>query len=598
MYEVGHLCLEIWKETLVMPIRKRLVDLILQAVSDDRKDVAINDKKIIAGVIRSILQVSNGDFGLQPYVKYATYETTFYQQIFEQQLVARFNKETLLGCCSKSLLSSFSPSLYMEKIIEILAQEEERSDTYFNQVSVKKVIGICRDVLINEHKNWLEVACPEMIAAENTKDLRNMYLLLKPIPSGTQVMTREFESHVKSKGFASISNLNGDNIPALFVENSIQVYQKYSKMKSEVFEDDVDFTHAFDKALQSVINSKDSTKTPKAPERLARFTDSLLRKSTKALSDRDLEKKLDEATIIFRYLEDKDMFQKYFSKMLANRLIMTTSSSMDSEEMMITKLKQACGYEFTSKLSRMFTDIGLSKELSTKYEEYMKKNNLPNLPVPMTPLILGAAAWPLSMPQSTSQEKNTNETKFILPRDLQPCIDGFEKFYGDTHNGRKLSWLFHLSNAEVRLSYLDKPYVINLSTHQLAILLNLQHKDSITLDLIATDTGLKNNLDFYTLYDDDAKLIAKGDLHERCWCEKPQSWRSDKLILLYEVREGVEEKSFGLQVAKMVGFPEHLLLDAKNVLEQLEAGNSVDEELKRRLKSATSLEESKKVLSV
>ncbi|CAJ0955069.1 unnamed protein product, partial [Mesorhabditis belari] len=73
---------------------------------------------------------------------------------------------------------------------------------------------------------------------------------------------------------------------------------------------------------------------------------------------------------------------------------------------------------------------------------------------------------------------------------------------------------------------------------------------------------------------------------------------SDKLILLYEVREGVAEKSFGLQVAKMVGFPEHVLLDARNVLEQLETGDSIDEELKRRLKSATSLEEIKKVLSV
>lgn len=30
---------------------------------------------------------------------------------------------------------------------------------------------------------------------------------------------------------------------------------------------------------------------------------------------------------------------------------------MDAEETMINKLKQACGYEFTSKLHRMFTDI-------------------------------------------------------------------------------------------------------------------------------------------------------------------------------------------------------------------------------------------------
>lgn len=43
--------------------------------------------------------------------------------------------------------------------------------------------------------------------------------------------------------------------------------------------------------------------------------------------------------------------------MLAKRLIHSQSVSMDAEESMINKLKQACGYEFTSKLHRMFTDI-------------------------------------------------------------------------------------------------------------------------------------------------------------------------------------------------------------------------------------------------
>lgn len=48
--------------------------------------------------------------------------------------------------------------------------------------------------------------------------------------------------------------------------------------------------------------------------------------------------------------------------MLAKRLIHSLSVSMDAEEAMINKLKQACGYEFTSKLHRMFTDIkGLTK---------------------------------------------------------------------------------------------------------------------------------------------------------------------------------------------------------------------------------------------
>jgi len=42
---------------------------------------------------------------------------------------------------------------------------------------------------------------------------------------------------------------------------------------------------------------------------LAKYTDYLLRKSSKA-TETDTEEKLTYAIVIFRYIEDKDMFQK------------------------------------------------------------------------------------------------------------------------------------------------------------------------------------------------------------------------------------------------------------------------------------------------
>ena len=58
--------------------------------------------------------------------------------------------------------------------------------------------------------------------------------------------------------------------------------------------------------------------------------------------------------IVFKYIEDKDVFQKFYSKMLAKRLVQHMSASDDAEASMISKLKQACGFEYTSKLQRMF----------------------------------------------------------------------------------------------------------------------------------------------------------------------------------------------------------------------------------------------------
>ena len=43
--------------------------------------------------------------------------------------------------------------------------------------------------------------------------------------------------------------------------------------------------------------------------------------------------------IMFKYLEDKDVFQKFYSKMLAKRLVQHVSASDDAEASMISKLK-------------------------------------------------------------------------------------------------------------------------------------------------------------------------------------------------------------------------------------------------------------------
>lgn len=58
---------------------------------------------------------------------------------------------------------------------------------------------------------------------------------------------------------------------------------------------------------------------------------------------------------IFKFINDKDVFQKFYQKKLSSRLVNGTSASDDSESSMISKLKEICGFEYTSKLQKMFT---------------------------------------------------------------------------------------------------------------------------------------------------------------------------------------------------------------------------------------------------
>lgn len=161
-------------------------------------------------------------------------------------------------------------------------------------------------------------------------------------------------------------------------------------------------------ACKDYVNANAATKgadgsqsASKSPEFLARHTDALLKKTNRAGEAADLEEGLNQVVrpfachhaqplslatcpgsveqplsslpwpcsdagacfffcvrsqmAIFKYLEDKDVFQKFYSKMLSRRLISAQSLSDEAEASMITKLKEAAGFEYTSKLQRMFT---------------------------------------------------------------------------------------------------------------------------------------------------------------------------------------------------------------------------------------------------
>ena len=55
-----------------------------------------------------------------------------------------------------------------------------------------------------------------------------------------------------------------------------------------------------------------------------------------------------------RFIHGKDVFEAFYKKDLAKRLLVGKSASVDSEKSMLSKLKAECGAGFTSKLEVFF----------------------------------------------------------------------------------------------------------------------------------------------------------------------------------------------------------------------------------------------------
>jgi len=251
----------------------------------------------------------------------------------------------------------------------------------------------------------------------------------------------------------------------------------------EVFQGDQGFVGALDKACTAVINHREPKVASKSPELLARYCDSLLKKSSKGVSETEIDDRLGASITIFKYLDDKDVFQKFYSRSLGKRLIHMQSHSMDMEEAMINRLKQACGYEFTSKFHRMFTDILTAEDLNTKFTSFLGNSNT-EVGLNYFIRVLQQGAWPLS---------NSGVTPIAIPLQLEKTVQMFESFYGKQFSGRKLTWLHYLSNGDVKLGYTSKGYIINMTTTQMAVLLLFEQSDSLSFKELQETTKLPDD---------------------------------------------------------------------------------------------------------
>ncbi|XP_058117563.1 cullin-2 [Anopheles ziemanni] len=475
--EIGELALEIWNQYMIQRLGNELVDQILSGINAERvNNIAGQCNKnteIIRGVIRSFVAV-------QEYRRKGSLQ--LYQELFEERMLQESGQNFRI--VASSLLQVCSVSQYMERIIKKFAEEEKLANIYLHTSSLPKLRKVCEEEMVTKHMNFLYSECKEMVADEKSTDLQNLYILLKPVTDGLKRLIEVFLEHIKEQGKKTIACMKGDSVHIQFVENMLDVHRKYEEMIHSTFKSDPLFLGALDKACARIINEKHSNnQVCRSAELVAKYCDSLLKKSK--TTEGEIDQKLTRSIIIFKYIEDKDVYQKFYSRMLAKRLIHEQSQSMDAEELMINKLKQACGYEFTNKLHRMFTDISVSTDLNTKFGKYLNDNQL-ETGINFSVKVLQAGAWPLGPTQVVAS--------FAIPQEFEKSIRLFEKFYHINFSGRKLTWLHHLCHGEMKLSFEKRNYIVTMQTYQMAILLMFENTDKYTCKELQTSLQLQQEI--------------------------------------------------------------------------------------------------------
>ncbi|XP_034095306.1 cullin-5-like isoform X1 [Gymnodraco acuticeps] len=491
---VRKLMLDTWNESIFSNIKSRLQDSAMKLVHAERQGEAF-DSQLVIGVRESYVNLcSNPEDKLQ-----------IYRDNFEKAYLD--STERFYRTQAPSYLQQNGVQNYMKYADAKLREEEKRALRYLETRrecnSVQALMECCVNALVTSFKETILVESPGMIKRNETDRLHLMFSLMDKVPSGIEPMLKDLEDHICNAGLADMvaaaETITTDS--EKYVEQLLTLFNRFSKLVKEAFQDDPRFLTARDKAYKAVVNDATIFKLElptkqkgvgmktqpesKCPELLANYCDMLLRKTTlsKKLTSEEIELKLKEVLLVLKYVQNKDVFMRYHKAHLTRRLILDISADSEIEENMVEWLREVgMPADYVNKLARMFQDIKVSEDLNQVFKEMHKHNKLA-LPADSVNIkILNAGAW------SRSSEK-----VFVsLPTELEDLIPEVEDFYKRNHSGRKLHWHHLMSNGIITFKNEVGQYDLEVTTFQLAVLFawNQRPRERISFDNLKLATEL------------------------------------------------------------------------------------------------------------
>lgn len=457
---VHELGLNLWRDVVIhsSKTQARLLDTLLELVLRERNGEVIN-----RGLMRNIIKMLM-DLGLP-----------VYQQDFEKHFLdvsANFYCRE-----SQKFIESCDCGDYLKKAERRLNEEMERVSHYLDPRSESKITNVVEKEMIESHMHTLvhmeNSGLVSMLVDDKYEDLQRMYNLFRRVSDGLTIVKDVMTSFVRDTGKQLIMDPERLRDPVDFVQRLLDLKDKYDRVITMSFNNDKTFQNALNSSFEYFINLN-----ARSPEFISLFVDDKLRRGLKGVGEEDVEIVLDKVMMLFRYLQEKDVFEKYYKQHLAKRLLSGKTISDDAERSLIVKLKTECGYQFTSKLEGMFTDMKTSHDTMQGFYAILgtEMGDSPSLSVQ----VLTTGSWP------TQPSPPCN-----LPAEILGVCDKFRTYYLGTHNGRRLSWQTNMGTADLKATFgKGQKHELNVSTYQMCVLMLFNSAERLTCKEIEQATAI------------------------------------------------------------------------------------------------------------
>ncbi|XP_014249624.1 cullin-3-A isoform X2 [Cimex lectularius] len=402
---------------------------------------------------------------------------------------------------SQNFLGENSASVYIKKVEARIIEEAERARHYLDESTEERIVKVVENELILKHmKTIVEMensGVVHMLKNQKADDLACMYKLFSRVFDGLKTMSECVSLYLREQGKTLVEEQEPTTNAILFVQNLLDLKDRLDHFLHNSFNNDKIFKQMIATDFEYFLNLNS-----KSPEYLSLFIDDKLKKGVKGMSEQEIETVLDKTMVLFRYLQEKDVFERYYKNHLAKRLLLNRSVSDDNEKNMISKLKTECGCQFTSKLEGMFKDMTVSNTIMEEFKEHIKATNANLDGVDLSVRVLTTGFWPTN-----------NAPKCNIPQAPQNAFDVFKRFYLGKHSGRQLTLQPQLGSADLNavfygvkrddeegketsapatpnVSTVPRKHIFQVSTYQMCVLMLFNKRDKLTYEDLETETQI------------------------------------------------------------------------------------------------------------
>ncbi|CAH8517237.1 unnamed protein product [Heterobilharzia americana] len=416
--QIWDLALKLFREDVITreKVQSRLLCQILDEIRKERCGEAI-DRQLLRTVIRMLVDLK------------------LYDSIFLTEFLRK--SQQLYTYEADSLARQLSVPEYLLHVDKRIMEEEDRLVVYLDANSTRHLLisTLVSELLTRPLDYLLDNGLVNPLKTKQIAQLSLFYSLISRVPNGIDKLRTHFRNYIIQMGREIVENPTQDaEKDRVMIQNLLDSRDFLSEIIVSCFADDSSFMRVLQDAYEEFINQRPN----KPAEFLAKYLDSHLRSGNKAQTEEELDKLMDKAMILFRFIDGKDIFEAFYTKELAKRLLLNKSASVDAEKAMLSKLKQECGPNYTRKMETMFQDIELSKQLSKNF-----RLSLPdNYSIELSVNVICPASWP-PYPQTTAN----------YPPEMLSLREEFTRFYLSHHQGRKLIYEPSLGTCVVRAKF-------------------------------------------------------------------------------------------------------------------------------------------------